>query len=103
MDIIELARQAGLEVLLDARIGSVTYHSVSGSLPALQRFADAVEAATRERVPRPSDPTVRRHVRQHAAAMRLRKRMLNDRDLRERGAEKTSVGRVDSTPHRSSR
>jgi hypothetical protein len=46
MNIIEMATQAGLQVLLDARIGSQTYHSVSGSLPALQRFADAVRAET---------------------------------------------------------
>jgi hypothetical protein len=52
MDIIELAREAGLQVLLDARIGSVTYHSISGSLTALQRFADAIEAATHEHPPR---------------------------------------------------
>lgn len=46
MNIIEMATQAGLQVLLDARIGSQCYHSVSGSLPALQRFADAVRAET---------------------------------------------------------
>ena len=46
MDIMEMATQAGLQVLLDARIGSVTYHSVSGSVQALQRFADAVRATT---------------------------------------------------------
>jgi hypothetical protein len=46
MNIMEMAREAGLQVLLDARIGSQTYHSVSGSIPALQRFADAVRAAT---------------------------------------------------------
>ncbi|RDU94663.1 hypothetical protein DWV00_32680 [Trinickia dinghuensis] len=60
MDIIELAREAGLQVLLDARIGTVTYHSVAGSLTALQRFADAVEAATRERPPRLHDVVGRR-------------------------------------------
>lgn len=46
MDILEMAARAGLQLLLDARIGSQTYHSVSGSLPALQRFADSVKAAT---------------------------------------------------------
>ncbi|HWX12669.1 MAG TPA: hypothetical protein VNZ04_11850 [Trinickia sp.] len=46
MNIIEMATQAGLQVLLNARIGSQTYHSISGSLPALQRFADAVRAET---------------------------------------------------------
>jgi hypothetical protein len=45
MDIIEIATKAGMQVLVDARIGQQTYHSVCGSLPALQRFADAVCAA----------------------------------------------------------
>jgi hypothetical protein len=42
MDIIEIAKKAGMLVMLDAQIGRETYHSVCGSLPALQRFADAV-------------------------------------------------------------
>lgn len=45
MDIVKIARTAGLQILLDARIGRETYHSVSGSLSSLQRFADAVCAA----------------------------------------------------------
>lgn len=45
MDILELARKAGMQVLLDAQIGQQSYHSVCGSLTALQRFADAVCAA----------------------------------------------------------
>jgi hypothetical protein len=45
MDIVKLARTSGLQILLDARIGRETYHSVSGSLSSLQRFADAVRAA----------------------------------------------------------
>ncbi|WP_168792180.1 hypothetical protein [Paraburkholderia aromaticivorans] len=39
--ILEQARAAGLTVLLNARIGREEYHSVSGSVAALQRFADA--------------------------------------------------------------
>ncbi|MEA3122467.1 MAG: hypothetical protein QOH33_2045 [Paraburkholderia sp.] len=54
MNIIDIATQAGLQVLLDARIGSQTYHSVSGSLPALQRFADAVRAETIKETPKES-------------------------------------------------
>ncbi|MEX3959570.1 hypothetical protein B0G57_13027 [Trinickia symbiotica] len=46
MNILELATQSGLQVLLDARIGSQTYHSISGSISALQRFADSIKAAT---------------------------------------------------------
>jgi hypothetical protein len=45
MDIVEIARKAGMQILLDAQIGLQTYHSVCGSLPALQRFADEVCAA----------------------------------------------------------
>jgi hypothetical protein len=45
VDILKIARAAGLQILLDARIGRETYHSVSGSLLSLQRFADAVCAA----------------------------------------------------------
>lgn len=51
MDILEIATKAGMQVLVDARIGRETYHSVCGSLPALQRFADAVCAAMNEEVP----------------------------------------------------
>lgn len=48
MDILELARKAGMQVLLDAQIGQQSYHSVCGSVTALQRFADAVCAAKTE-------------------------------------------------------
>ena len=41
MDLIELARESGMAVTLDARIGQQEYVSVSGSLAALARFADA--------------------------------------------------------------
>lgn len=42
MDLIELARESGMAVLLEAKIGHEEYVSVSGSLAALARFADAV-------------------------------------------------------------
>lgn len=42
MDVIELAQQAGLAVVLDGRIGREEYRSVSGSLEALNRFAALV-------------------------------------------------------------
>lgn len=42
MDLIELARESGMAVLLDGRIGREEYVSVSGSLAALARFADAI-------------------------------------------------------------
>ena len=39
-EILERARSAGLLVLLNGRIGREEYHSVSGSVGALQRFLD---------------------------------------------------------------
>lgn len=56
MNMLDMAARAGLQILLDARIGNETYHSVSGSLASLQRFADAVAAATRAEVPHASSP-----------------------------------------------
>ncbi|WP_454825354.1 hypothetical protein [Paraburkholderia xenovorans] len=50
-DIIELARAAGLAVVLDGRIGRQEYQSVSGPISALQRFADAYHRAALEHVP----------------------------------------------------
>jgi hypothetical protein len=44
MNLIELARESGMAVLLDAKIGQEQYVSVSGSLAALARFADAVRS-----------------------------------------------------------
>lgn len=40
-DLVDAARAAGLTIVLNGRIGQQEYCSVSGSLPALQRFADA--------------------------------------------------------------
>ena len=48
MDITAVARAAGLTVLLDGRIGREEYRSVSGSLSALERFADLVLSASQE-------------------------------------------------------
>lgn len=47
LDLLALAREAGMQIVLDARIGRQTYHSVRGTLTSLQRFADAVLAASR--------------------------------------------------------
>lgn len=105
MDIIELAREAGLEVLLDARIGTLTYHSVSGSLTALQRFADSVEAAMRERPPLPRDPPVRQHAKvpRHTPATRWRKRALSLSDKRECAPKSSPVQPTEAVRHRSPR
>jgi hypothetical protein len=51
MDLIELARESGMAVLLDAKIGREQYVSVSGSLNALARFADAVRGESDENGP----------------------------------------------------
>jgi methyl coenzyme M reductase gamma subunit len=42
MDMEKLARDSGMQVVLDGRIGREEYKSVYGSLQALQRFADSV-------------------------------------------------------------
>lgn len=42
MDIVKLAKDSGLLVVLDGMIGKTEYRSVQGSLAALERFADAV-------------------------------------------------------------
>ncbi|NPT57632.1 hypothetical protein GNZ13_24435 [Paraburkholderia sp. 5N] len=42
MNLIEMARKAGMQVLLDAQIGRETYHSVCGPISSLQRFAEEV-------------------------------------------------------------
>ncbi len=38
MNTLEMARAAGFVILLDGKIGRETYHSVMGSLAALERF-----------------------------------------------------------------
>lgn len=46
MDVLRMARESGLAVILDGRIGRQEYSSVSGSTDALKRFAEAVRLAT---------------------------------------------------------
>lgn len=48
--LIELARAAGLTVILNGRIGREEYHSVSGPISALERFAEAYRAAAKPEV-----------------------------------------------------
>ncbi|MFM0270144.1 hypothetical protein PQQ59_06135 [Paraburkholderia aspalathi] len=50
-DIVELARKAGLTVVLNGRIGQQDYQSVSGPISALQRFAEAYRAAAHDVAP----------------------------------------------------
>jgi hypothetical protein len=50
VDVIQLARSAGLTVILNGRIGREEYHSVSGPISALERFAEAYRAASELRV-----------------------------------------------------
>ena len=47
MNVLELARESGLTVLLDGRIGRQEYTSVSGSADALFRFTKIVLIASR--------------------------------------------------------
>jgi hypothetical protein len=42
MDILDLARQSGMTVVLDAKIGRQEYHTVHASLTALAQFAELV-------------------------------------------------------------
>jgi hypothetical protein len=45
MNILELAADAGMLVVLDGRIGRTEYRSVHGTLDAFQRFVQALESA----------------------------------------------------------
>ncbi|KND60252.1 hypothetical protein BVER_02574 [Candidatus Burkholderia verschuerenii] len=42
LDVLKVARDSGMTILLDARIGQVEYQSVSGTEESLQKFAHAV-------------------------------------------------------------
>ncbi|HEY3599161.1 MAG TPA: hypothetical protein VGL08_16805 [Paraburkholderia sp.] len=42
MDILKLAQESGMLVVLDARIGDVEYHSVHGTVSSLADFARAL-------------------------------------------------------------
>ncbi|KVD88022.1 hypothetical protein WI90_01705 [Burkholderia ubonensis] len=44
--LLALAREAGMLVTLDAQIGRERYESVTGSVAALARFAQALQLAT---------------------------------------------------------
>ncbi|TDY21502.1 hypothetical protein B0G81_1717 [Paraburkholderia sp. BL6665CI2N2] len=46
MNILELAGNAGMLVVLDGRIGCTEYRSVHGTLDAFQRFVHALESAS---------------------------------------------------------
>jgi hypothetical protein len=46
MDILGMARNAGMTVVLDAKIGRQEYHTVHGSVTALELFAELVAASS---------------------------------------------------------
>jgi len=46
MNVLKIAQEAGMAVLLEAQIGRQSYSSVSGSEDALRRFAEAIRIAT---------------------------------------------------------
>lgn len=45
MNILKLAGDAGMLVVLDGRIGCTEYRSIHGTLDAFQRFVQALESA----------------------------------------------------------
>lgn len=50
MDILDLAKQSGMTVVLDAKIGRQEYRTVHGSVAALERFAEMVAASSQREV-----------------------------------------------------
>ncbi|TDN61874.1 hypothetical protein [Paraburkholderia sp. BL10I2N1] len=50
MDILDLAKQSGMTVVLDAKIGRQEYRTVHGSVAALERFAGLVAASLQREV-----------------------------------------------------
>jgi hypothetical protein len=46
MDMLKIARESGLAIVLDGKIGREEYTSVSGSTNALLRFGEAVRSAS---------------------------------------------------------
>ena len=48
MDILKIAAESGMQVILDGRIGREEYRSVVGSVQALYRFADALRTSVHE-------------------------------------------------------
>jgi hypothetical protein len=75
-DVLKMARESGMTILLDGRIGQQAYMSVSGSTDALQRFAHGVRASLmrrprrRARAARPpgGNPWVTARMRERIAA-----------------------------------
>ncbi|WP_165848155.1 hypothetical protein [Paraburkholderia lacunae] len=45
MDILDMARQAGMTIVLDAKIGRQEYRTVYSSVKALESFAELVAAS----------------------------------------------------------
>jgi predicted kinase len=50
MDILDLAKQSGMTVVLDAKIGRQEYRTVHGSVAALECFARLVAASLQREV-----------------------------------------------------
>jgi hypothetical protein len=42
VEILKIARDSGMQIILNGRIGSEEYRSVIGSVEALERFAEAL-------------------------------------------------------------
>lgn len=73
MDVLKIAREAGLAVLLEGRIGQQEYSSVSGSKDALLRFVTAIGIATVQ------ERRLHGRLRLHAFASRCRWRIKGKR------------------------
>ena len=58
MNILKLAADAGMLVVLDGKIGRTEYRSVHGTLDAFQRFVQAMESALAN-ADRADEPRVR--------------------------------------------
>jgi hypothetical protein len=74
MDIVGMARSAGLTVVLDGRIGREEYQSVCGSISALQRFAESLRQCAVHDAVHKNDSAARR-ASAGGAAGRLRRRL----------------------------
>ncbi|CAG9256109.1 hypothetical protein [Paraburkholderia caribensis] len=80
--LIKLARAAGLTIVLDGTIGTQQYQSVTGTIEALQRFADACV-----KLPPPSTPRTSPGAAMLLMASQARVRELEDELTRYRDAE----------------
>ncbi|SAL05281.1 hypothetical protein AWB78_07402 [Caballeronia calidae] len=51
-DLLKIAQDCGFSVVLEGRIGTLEYNSVSGPLQALEKFAEAIRDTVLQEQPR---------------------------------------------------